>query len=106
MIGRGVEIELARQEWEEGRRRVASAASDAAAYERLVLQVEIVAAELRRRIGQTFTLQELADAYDGADRWALEALYNALDEDAPAETSTVADAAFAQYARRAYDYAP
>lgn len=106
MIVPAVEIELARQEWEQGRRGVERAASDPIAYERLVLQVEIVTAELRRRIGQVFTLEELAEIYDGADRWALEALYNALDEDTPAETSVVADAAFAHYARRASDYVP
>ena len=105
MIGSGMEIELARQEWEHGRRRVESTASDPAAHERLLLQVDIVTAELRRRIGQTFTVSELVELYTGADRWALEALDRVLDQ-APAEVSTVAGAAFAHYARRAYDYAP
>jgi hypothetical protein len=106
MIRAPVEIELARLEWEHGRRRVESAASDPARNDRLILKVEILTAELRRRIGVTFTLEELAEAYDGADRWALEALHRALPEDAPSDTSTAADAAFSLYARRALDYAP
>ena len=52
-------------------------------------------AELRRRLGQTFTLAELADVYDGALDWARDSLYDALPEDAPPpDTSTVTDAAF------------
>jgi hypothetical protein len=106
MIRASVEIELARQEWAEGLRRVERASADRAAYSRLLLEIEIVTAALRRRIGQTFTLAELAEIYDGADRWALDALNDALAEDAPGETATVSDAAFALYSRRAYDYVP
>jgi hypothetical protein len=106
MIRAPVEIELARLEWEQGRRRVESAASDPALYDRLSLKVEILTAELRRRMGQTFTLEQLAEAYHGADRWALEALHRALPDETPSDTSTVADAAFSLYARRALDYVP
>ena len=106
MIGAAMEIELARQEWTTSLRRVEHAAADHAAYERRLREVEIVTAELRRRIGLTFTLQELADVYDGADPWVLDALDDELLDDVPAETATVADAAFALYARRASDYVP
>jgi hypothetical protein len=106
MIRAAVEIELARQEWEQGRRRVERTSSDPAMFDRLNTQVEIVMAELRRRVGQTFTLEELAEAYEGADRWAREVLHDALPDEVSSETSTVADAAFCLYARRAYDYAP
>ena len=102
-----MDVQLARQHWTDGRRRVESARSDPAAYARLNAQVELVAAELRRRIGQSFTLEELAQAYDGADDWARVVLYDARDEDAPLpETAIVADAAFELYARGASDYAP
>ena len=59
-------------------------------------------------MGQVFTLQELAEAYDGADEWARELLEAAADPDAAptAEAGTVADAAFYAYARGAVDYRP
>ena len=102
-----MDVQLARQQWTDGRRRVERARPDAAAYARLTTQVELVAAELRRRVGLTFTLAELAQAYDGADDWAREVLFDSRDEDAPLpETATVADAAFDLYARGASDYAP
>ena len=102
-----MDVQLARQQWSDGRRRVERVRPDAAAYARLTTQVELVAAELRRRVGLTFTLAELAQAYDGADDWARDVLFDARDENAPLpETATVADAAFDLYARGASDYAP
>jgi hypothetical protein len=102
-----VDVQLARQQWEDGRRRLERARSDPAAYERLNAQVELVAAELRRRVGQTFTLAELARAYAGAEDWAREVLDDAREGDAPPlETATIADAAFHLYARGASDYVP
>jgi hypothetical protein len=102
-----VDVQLARQHWEDGRRRVERARSDPSSYARLHAQVDLVAGELRKRVGQTFTLEELAAAYDQADDWARQLLYDARDEDAPPpETSTVTDAAFHRYARGARDYAP
>jgi hypothetical protein len=103
-----LDVQLARQQWEDGRRRIERArAGDPAAYERLSAQVELVAAELRRRVGQTFTLTQLAEAYDDADDWARDVLEDTRDEDAPPpEASTIADAAFHVYARGASDYAP
>ena len=35
--------------------------------ERVRMQLDAVATELRRRVGGTFTLRELADEYAGAD---------------------------------------
>jgi hypothetical protein len=102
-----VDLQLARQHWEDGRRRVEQARSEPSTYARLNAQVDLVASELRKRVGQTFTLEELAAAYDQADDWARGLLYDARDEDAPPpETSTVTDAAFHRYARGARDYAP
>ena len=77
------------------------------AYARLNAQVELVASELRKRVGQTFTLEELAAAYDRAEDWARDLLHDARDEDAPPpETTTITDAAFHRYARGARDYVP
>jgi hypothetical protein len=107
MIGAAVDVQLARQQWEDGRRRIERARSNASAYARLNAQVELVASELRKRVGQTFTLEELAAAYDRAEDWARDLLHEARDEDAPPpETPTITDAAIDRYARCARDYAP
>jgi hypothetical protein len=108
-VGRGVNVELARQQWEEGRRRIEAARSaDPAAYRRLASQVDLVADELRKRVGQTFTLAELTDAYAHADDWARDLLFDAAEraEAPPPNVSVVADAAFHRYARGASDYVP
>jgi hypothetical protein len=103
-----VDVELARQQWQDGNRRVEDARADNRRYVDLSKQVDVVVAGLRRRMGQVFTLDELAEAYDGADDWARELLDDAAEPDAPptAEAGTVADAAFHLYARGAVDYRP
>jgi hypothetical protein len=102
-----MEVELARQQWEDGVRRIEATAADRARHRRLLAQVDVVAGGLRQRVGQVFTLAELADAYDGADEWARALLDDADPEAAPsAEPGTVADAAFHLYARGASDYSP
>jgi hypothetical protein len=107
LSSRPVDVELARQQWERGNRRLEEARGDRDAYGALLVQVELVTEELRRRIGQTFTLDELASAYAGADDWARDVLEEAREEDAPPpQASIAADAAFHVYARGAVDYAP
>ncbi|HEV2590734.1 MAG TPA: hypothetical protein VGU02_02455, partial [Gaiellaceae bacterium] len=69
-----MDVELARQQWEDGNRRIEALRSDARRYRELLGQVEIVLGELRKRVGQIFTLDELADAYDRADDWARHAV--------------------------------
>ena len=102
-----MDVELARQQWQEGSRRLERARGEPARYARLHREVELVVGELRRRVGQTFTLDELAAAYDGADDWVLELLDEADPEGpVPSEPGTVADAAFHAYARGAVDYRP
>lgn len=102
-----MDVELARQQWEDGHRRIEAVRNDRRRYGALLEEVEIVIGELRKRVGQTFTLGELADAYDGADDWARDAV-DLADPEAPppAEIPAVAGAAFHQYARGATDYRP
>ena len=100
-------LETTRHEWQEGHRRLQAAAGDRPRYLRLLRETEIVVDELRRRIGQTFTLEELADAYGESDRWAQEAL--AEHDPAPGwptRLTTVQEAAFHLYSRGAADYRP
>ncbi len=102
-----VDIDLARHQWQDGMRRVESTRPDRARYAERMGQVDVLVDALRRRVGQVFTLAELADAYDGADDWARAALDDADPEAPPvSEAGTVADAAFHLYARGATDYRP
>jgi hypothetical protein len=101
------DLELARQQWRDGNRRLEEARGDRQRYRRLVDGTDRVVEALRRRLGQSFTLDELAAAYGGADDWVLELLEDADPEGAvPLEPGTVADAAFHAYARGAVDYRP
>jgi hypothetical protein len=100
------DVELARREWEDAYRRVASE-PDPQRAERLHAQVEVVRDELRRRVGGAYTLQELASVYGEAERW----VRHAVSEQAPGPgwprtLSLVEGAAFHVYARGALDYAP
>jgi hypothetical protein len=100
-------LDATRQEWEEGYRKLESASRDRQRYRALLAELELLLDELRRRIGQTFTLDELAEAYAGADRWVQETL--AEHETAPGwptRLTTVQDAAFHAYSRGAVDYRP
>jgi hypothetical protein len=102
-----MDVELARQQWQDGNRRIEEARGDQRRYRRLVVDVDLVVDRLRQRVGQTFTLDELAAAYDGADDWVRDLLEDAdPDGTPPAEPGTVADAAFHVYARGALDYRP
>jgi hypothetical protein len=100
-----VAVEHARQQWEDGYRRLQSLVSDRTLFLRLHAQVDAVVDELNRRVGQTFTLAELADAYREADRWLLELLASEPGAGA-SNLALVEDAAFHLYARGAVDYSP
>ena len=100
-------VEVARQEWEEGTRRLESSRGDTPRYRQLVELEGLVLDELRKRVGQTYTVAELVAVYGEADRWAREV----LEERATApgwqrELSTVLAAAFDVYERGATDYEP
>jgi hypothetical protein len=100
-------VDTARHQWEEGNRRLSATASDPDAFEALMTQVQAVTEALRRRIGEHFTLAELAEVYGGDDGWVYEAV--GARETRPGWTSRVSvaqDAAFHLYARGASDYSP
>jgi hypothetical protein len=101
------EVEIARQQWQAATRQIEGTRGDPRRHDRLVRQVEAVAAELRRRIGQTFTLAQLAGSYRGAEAWTLETIEQR--DSGPGwerDIALVTDAAFDLYARGASDYAP
>ena len=100
------ELASARFEWERAYRDFAEVASDPRSEERLQRQLAAVTAELRRRIGGTFTLRELAEEYAVADRWAREVLADQALPGWPRAVALVEGAAFHLYARGAVDWAP
>jgi hypothetical protein len=93
-------VENALYQWQEGERRVREAPEP----ERADLEraAEIVLDELRRRLGSTFVLDELAAHYGEGTDWATEL---ATRYAAGSDAASVVDAAFARYAREASNYA-
>lgn len=93
----------ARFQWEEGHARVRAAAPR----RRVVLErvMDATVAELRRRLGGPFTLDELVALHGEGTDWA-QALAVKIAPDLPeAWEEQVTDAAFWRYAREARDFA-
>lgn len=102
-------LAIARHQWAEGKRLLDAAGEDTARSRHLTLLVEAVAAELPRRIGQTYTLAELARVYETAEDWVRDVIVASVPPRARAgirDTALVQDAAFALYAQGASDYRP
>jgi hypothetical protein len=101
------EVESARRDWERGFALLQEAAEDRVSADRLHAQVEAILAELRRRVGGTFTLEELTREYSHAERWARHVVADeAASPGWPRSLAVAQDAAFHLYARGAQDYAP
>jgi hypothetical protein len=99
-----VSVESAWYQWEEGRRRLAAAPP--ARQRALELVTGRIVEELRRRLGGTFTVDELVDLYDAGTDWCLDLAIASAPEDPSAwDSHIVADAAFARYVREAADFA-
>jgi hypothetical protein len=101
-------LEIMRQEWEAANDAVERLGkSDRVRFERVQAQIDVVLDELRRRVGQTFTLAELARVYKDAERWIRAAVQeHAATPGWPADLTLVQDAAFYAFQRGAVDYAP
>ena len=92
--------ESTRQEWEEGYRRIQATRGDRPRHRALMADVDAVRDELRRRVGQTFTVDQLAGVYMDADSWMRDVVGN------PHDLALVGGAAFHLHARGAVDYTP
>ena len=102
-----IAVDGARRDWADGYRRFVDQARDPASADRLHRQLDLVTEELRKRVGQTFTLAELAGAYPGAERWSREVIEErAATPGWPRTLALVGDAAFHLYSRGAVDYTP
>jgi hypothetical protein len=100
-------LETARHEWEDALRRVEAERRDPTRYGRLLAQVEVVTDELRRRVGQTYTLADLLRAYGDAESWARGAVSErAATPGWARDLTTAIAAAFHTYQRGAVDYEP
>ena len=101
-----VSVESARNQWDEGHRRLVAQARDPVRYDALLAQVDAVVDELRRRIGETFTLAQLAELYPDAERWSRTAAAERTASGTTDALAIVEDAAFHLYARGAVDFEP
>jgi hypothetical protein len=98
------EFETAIDQWREGERLLRAA--DPAQRATLERVTERLVAELRKRLGSTFTTTELVALYDQGTSWCLEvAVVVAPDAPWAWDQRVVADAAFGRYVREATDYA-
>jgi hypothetical protein len=92
------------QQWQEGTRRLAAAPDRERAALELVADAAV--AELRRRLGSAYTVDELVELYALGTSWVLDLAYRIAPEAPWAwDERTVADAAFARYLRGASDFA-
>ena len=100
-------VASARLQWAEGRGRFVAAVRDAARADALYRQRDAVLEELHRRVGAVFTLAELAEVYDGAERWLHRVVGERAAPNGWARTLSIAsDAAFDVYSVGAKDYEP
>jgi hypothetical protein len=100
------EVENAVLQWEEGYRRLAASRAEPAVYRTLGRLVVAVQDELRKRLGSTFSVVELASLYRQGTDWPTElALAATPEEGVPVDPAVAADAAFYLYMREASDFA-
>ena len=96
--------QLAMMEWEQGLGRLNSLRvppKREAVYRRVVGEI---VDELTRRVGQTFTLEQLAQVYAHSESWTRLIAERTTDQVWAHDLTIVADAAFARFARNAADY--
>ena len=92
-------LENARFQWEEGDRRIRAA--DEPVRADLERAVEDVLDGLRKRMGSSFRIAELAELYGTGTDWADDVARRRAGSD----SSAAVDAAFNRYAREATDFA-
>ena len=99
-------VRLAREDWRAGEQIVERVLADprrAPVARSVMLELQ---RELRRRLGQTYTLAALVRAYEDADRWGRAAAQRVAPGVGWVQDSAFADAACARAARNARDWTP
>ena len=97
-------VDLALMEWDQGRRkleRLDVPPKREAVYREVV---DEIVAELTRRVGQTYTLDDLAREYATSAAWCRLVAHRTTENVWAHDLTIVADAAFARFARGAQDY--
>jgi len=102
-----VALDQTRREWEQGNARFQRELRETQRPDALRAELDAVTAALRRRIGQSFSLSELADVYATADDGAREAVAETKPASGwPRRLATATEAAFHLYSRGAVDFEP
>jgi len=97
-------FETAIYQWQQGERRLRAAPPERRAL--LERVTDALVAELRRRLGGRFSVDELVALYEAGTSWCAQtAMQLAPEEPWAWEPGLVVDAAFARYLREAADYA-
>jgi hypothetical protein len=100
-------LEIVRSDWERAYRDLELQKRNPRRYRQLLRAVEAVTRALRARVGQTYTMQQLANAYGDVERWGRDAVGEHAPYDGWArDLALVEDAAFHDYARGALDFEP
>ena len=95
-------LEYARLQWQDGERRLRVLPPQARRpYDRVIEQL---VAELRRRLGSSFTAHELAELYEGSNAWTMAIAVRVAPGDPGTWEQWVADGAFNRYLRDASDW--
>ncbi len=96
-------FETAIQQWRQGEKYL----DDAEPGQGPALQrvEDAILAELRRRLGGAFTVDELVELYENGTGWCLDLAGRVAPRAPWSWDARVADAAFARYVRSAVDYA-
>lgn len=96
-------FETAIQQWRQGERHLERASpAELPALQRVE---DALVAELRRRLGGAFTVDELVALYEQGTAWCLDLAARVAPRAPWTWDARVADAAFARYVRGASDYA-
>ncbi len=91
-------------QWRQGERRLQAAPPERGP--QLERVTGALVAELRRRLGGRFSVEELVELYEQGAAWCLQvAMKTAPDDPWAWEAAIVVDAAFARYLHEAADYA-
>jgi hypothetical protein len=102
-MGDDAEVEAARYAWDDGVRRLAPHLVEGARGGWAPI-VTAVHDELRRRVGATFTMRDLARAYAGAPGWYLDLASRTAPRDPDSwDPAVTLDGAFGIYQRYATD---
>jgi hypothetical protein len=93
-------------EWEEGHRRLQALGDSPRRYAWALRVIEVIRDDLRRRVGATFTVAELADVYGEGTGWVLE-IAGRMDPEGTMtwDPQLLAGAAFHLHLRGAKDWA-